>query len=261
MDDYEQRFGGLRRLFGAGALPRLRRAHVCVVGVGGVGSWAIEALARSGIGTLTLVDLDDVCVTNVNRQVHALDGEIGRTKVDVMTRRVLAINPGCAVHPLHAFFTEANAAEILGTPFNYVLDAIDSPAKKARLIASCRDRGLPIMVVGAAGGRRSPAGLKIADLALSSHDRLLAAVRSTLRGEFGFPRGDQPFGIDCVYSTEPVMYPRQDGTVCAQREEGSTLRLDCESGYGTACFVTGTFGFAAAGQIVQKIALGSPASK
>ena len=258
MDDYDQRFGGVRRLFGSEAFPRLRRAHVCVVGVGGVGSWAVEALARSGIGALTLVDLDDVCVTNVNRQVHALDGEIGRTKIDVMASRAQAINPGCTLRPLHTFFTETNAAEILETRFDYVLDAIDNPDKKCLLIASCRDRGLPVMVVGGAGGRQNPGGLKIADLARSSHDRLLAGVRSKLRGEFGFPRGDQPFGIDCIYSPEPVLYPQQDGTVCPKREEGSTLRLDCETGYGTACFVTGTFGFAAAGHIVQKIAAGQP---
>lgn len=261
MDDYDQRFGGIRRLFGSNALPRLRRAHVCVVGIGGVGSWAVEALARSGIGALTLVDLDDICVTNVNRQVHALDGEIGRTKIDVMARRAQAINPACVIRPLHAFFTEANAGEILETRFDYVLDAIDNPDRKCLLIASCRDRGLQVMVAGGAGGRQNPGGLKITDLALSSHDRLLAVVRSTLRGKFGFPRGEKPFGIDCVYSPEPVLYPQQDGTVCPKREEGSTLRLDCETGYGTACFVTGTVGFAAAGHIVQKIAAGQQSPK
>ena len=259
MNDYEARFSGIVRLFGVEGSRRLQRAHVGVVGVGGVGSWAAEALARSGIGALTLVDLDDICVSNVNRQVHALNGAIGQPKVEAMAQRVRAINPGCAVHPLHAFFTESNANEILQTRFDYVLDAIDSISKKCLLIASCRDRNVPVFVVGGAGGRRNPTALHISDLAHSSHDRLLAQVRSTLRGEHGFSRGEKAFGIDCVYSRERLLYPRSDGTVCAQREPGTALRLDCESGYGTACFVTGAFGFAAAGRIVEKIARVNPA--
>src|SRR5512138_3639115 len=126
MDKNSRRFGGIRRLFSEPGAERLRLAHVCVVGLGGVGSWAVEALARSGIGTLTLVDLDDICVSNVNRQIHALDGAIGQPKAEAMARRVRAINPECTVHPLHAFFTESNANEILQTRFDYVLDAIDS---------------------------------------------------------------------------------------------------------------------------------------
>lgn len=255
MSDYESRFSGVRRLFGVEGLQRLQRAHVCVIGIGGVGSWAVEALARSGIGALTLVDLDDVCVSNVNRQIHALDGAIGAPKVETMAERMRAINPECSVHPLHAFFTKSTASEILQTRFDYVLDAIDNSSKKCLLIASGRDRAIPVFVVGGAGGRRDATALKISDLALSTHDRLLAEVRSQLRNEFGFPRGEkQLFGVDCVYSLEPVLYPQQDGTVCSQREPGSILRLDCDSGYGTACFVTGAFGFTAAGHIVQQIA-------
>jgi tRNA A37 threonylcarbamoyladenosine dehydratase len=254
MKDYDARFSGISRLFGVEGSRRLHRAHVCVVGIGGVGSWAVEALARSGIGALTLVDLDDICVSNVNRQIHALDGAIGHPKAEAMARRVRTINPSCAVHPLHAFFTESNADEILKPRFDYVLDAIDSISKKCLLIAKCREKGIPVFVVGGAGGRRNPTALHISDLAHSSHDRLLTQVRSTLRGEHGFPRGEKAFGIDCVYSRERLLYPRSDGTVCAQREPNTALRLDCESGYGTACFVTGAFGFAAAGHIVEKIA-------
>lgn len=257
--DYEARFTGLARLFGSEGLQRLRRAHVCVVGIGGVGSWAVEALARSGIGKLTLVDLDDICVSNVNRQIHALDGAIGQPKADAMARRVRAINPGCTVHPLHAFFTSSNADEILQTRFDYVLDAIDSISKKCLLIAACHRRNMPVLVVGGAGGRRHATTLHISDLAHSSHDRLLVQVRSMLRGEHGFPRGEAAFGIDCVYSRERLFYPRSDGTVCVRREPGTALRLDCESGYGTASFVTGAFGFAAAGRIVEKIAGGAAA--
>ena len=254
MSDYDARFGGLRRLYSADGLERLRRAHVCVVGLGGVGSWAVEALARSGIGALTLVDMDDVCVSNVNRQLHALGAEIGRPKVEVMAGRALSINPECAVHPLHTFFTASNAADILRTRFDYLLDAVDSPARKCLLITTCRAQGIPVMVAGGAGGRRNAAGLKVADLAFSSHDPLLQQVRSTLRAEFGYPRGTEPFGVDCVFSSEQVVYPRQDGSVGDRREPGFKARLDCDSGYGTACFVTGTFGFVAAGHIVGKIA-------
>jgi tRNA A37 threonylcarbamoyladenosine dehydratase len=262
MSNYETRFGGVSRLFAAEGLERLRRSHVCVIGIGGVGSWAVEALARSGVGTLTLVDLDDICVTNVNRQLHAVEGEVGNTKIDAMARRVAAINPECSVRPVHAFLTEASAAEILGPRFDYVLDAIDSPSKKCLLIAACRERGIPVFVVGGAGGRRDPTALKISDLAFSTHDRLLAAVRSQLRGDFGFPRGEKkPFGVDCVYSTEPAVYPQADGTVCEKPEPGASLRLDCESGFGTACFVTGTFGFVAAGYVVRHIAGGATSTK
>src|SRR5204862_4576361 len=143
MTAYERRFGGVGRLVGSEGLECLKRAHVCVVGLGGVGSWAVEALARSGIGELTLVDLDDVCISNVNRQLHALDGELGKPKVEVMARRVLAIDPDCTVDAVHAFFLKSNAREILQTRFDFVLDAIDSPARKCLMIALCRELAIP----------------------------------------------------------------------------------------------------------------------
>src|ERR1035438_2130465 len=241
MDSYAKRFGGIGRLYGKEGLDRIRHAHVCVVGLGGVGSWAVEALARSGLGALTLVDLDDVCISNVNRQLHALDGELGQPKVDVMARRVRAINPDCVVHPLQAFFLKSNADEILQTRFDYVLDAFDSPSRKCALIALCRERGMPVITSGAAAGRRDPTAVEVIDLAFSSHDRLLQEVRSMLRTRHGFPRGDCPFGVECVVSREPVVYPGKDGSVCAAPGDGADLRLDCESGFGTAGFVNGPF--------------------
>ncbi len=255
MSDFDERFGGIARLFAAEGLVRLRQAHVCVVGIGGVGSWAVEALARSGVGELTLVDLDDVCVSNVNRQLHALDGEIGRPKVEVMAARVRAINPSCAVHPVAAFFTQASARELLAPRFNYLLDAIDSSSKKCLLIASCRDLGIPILTTGAAGGRRDPTRIRVADLAESTHDRLLRETRTKLRVRHGFPRGEKPLGVECVFSTEPPIYPARDETVATECETGAELRLNCNSGYGTASFVTGAFGFVAAARIVERIAL------
>ena len=248
------RFGGIRRLFGVQGAARLQKAHVGVVGLGGVGSWSVEALARSGIGSLTLVDLDDICVTNINRQLHAVEGEIGRPKVEAMARRVQAIHPGCVVRQVHSFFTTATAEEVLAPSFDYILDAIDNPEQKALLIARCRARGIPVVVVGGAGGRQQAPSLHISDLAFATHDRLLTELRSVLRKEHGFPAAGQPFGVECVYSVEPRVYPTREGGICARRESGSTLRLDCEQGYGTACFVTGAFGFAAAGHIVNRIA-------
>jgi tRNA A37 threonylcarbamoyladenosine dehydratase len=226
--------------------------------LGGVGSWAVEALARSGLGELSLVDLDDVCASNVNRQLHALNGELGKPKVEVLARRVGAINPDCTVHPVQAFFLKSNANQILQPAYDYVLDAIDSPARKCLLIALCRERAIPIITTGASAGRRDPTAVEVVDLAFSSHDRLLQEVRKKLRSRHGFPRGDRRFGVECVVSREPVVYPGMDGLVCAAPEDSTDLRLDCESGFGTASFVTGTFGLVAASRIVQNIAAGCP---
>jgi tRNA A37 threonylcarbamoyladenosine dehydratase len=258
VDSYEARFNALARLFGPDSLPRLRRAHVAVIGLGGVGSWGVEALARSGIGQLTLVDLDDVCIGNVNRQLHALDGELGKPKVEVMARRVKAINPDCTVHPVHAFFLKSNAGELLQTRFDFVLDAIDSPARKCLLIALCRERAIPIITTGASAGRCDPTAIWVTDLAFSSHDRLLQEVRKKLRVRHGFPRGDEPFGVECVLSREPVVYPQAcqtaDQPASRSSREEPDLRLDCDTGFGSASFVTGTFGMVAASRIAQKIA-------
>jgi tRNA A37 threonylcarbamoyladenosine dehydratase len=256
MDHYERRFGGIGRLYGTEGLERIRRAHVCVVGLGGVGSWAVEALARSGIGALTLVDLDDVCISNVNRQLHALDGELGKPKVEVMARRVRAINPDCVVHPLQAFFLKSNAQEILQAGFDYMLDAFDSPSRKCVLIAQCRERSIPVITSGAAAGRRDPTSVEVIDLAFSSHDRLLQEVRSMLRTRHGFPRGQHAFGVECVLSRERVVYPKKDGLVCAAPGPEQDLRIDCDTGFGTASYVTGTFGFVAASRIIQRIVEG-----
>lgn len=261
MDPYQRRFGGLARLFGSSGMAALRRAHVCVVGLGGVGSWAVESLARSGIGQLTLVDMDDVCISNVNRQIHALQGELGRPKVEVLTRRVLAINPECVLHPLHCFFLKSNARQILETPFDAVLDAIDSPSLKCLLIASCRDLGIPIVAVGGSGGRQDPTAIQVTDLAFSSGDRLLQEVRKKLRRDYGFPRGDSAFGVECVVSVEPPVFPTNAGCVSTSRAEAADLRLDCSSGFGTASFVTGAFGLVGASRIVQRVARKSPNSE
>jgi tRNA A37 threonylcarbamoyladenosine dehydratase len=254
--DYFHRFGGVGRLIGHAGLERLRAAHVCIVGVGGVGSWAVEGLARSGIGRLTLIDLDDVCVTNVNRQLPALDGNIGRPKVAVLAERIRLINPECRVEVVHEFFTAGSAARLLTSSFDFVVDAIDRMSHKALLISACRDRGVPVVTIGGAGGRRDPTLIHAGDIGEAT-DELLRQVRKRLRRDHGFSSGAQKgitrMGVRCVWSSEAPVYPWSDGTCGTRAEPGSNLTLDCESGFGTAVFVTGTFGFVAAGEVVHAL--------
>lgn len=255
-DDYDFRFGGIRRLYGAKAAAFFRRAHVVVIGVGGVGSWAVEALARAGIGTLTLIDLDDVCVSNVNRQLHALDGTIGRPKVEVMAERCRAIQPGITVHADTAFVTPTNLAERLPQDADHVIDAIDSVVAKSALIAWCKRRKIGLTVTGAAGGQTDPTRIRVADLTRTEHDPLLAKVRARLRRDFGFSRNPKRrFSVECVYSDEQLVYPGADGEVCQQKPaNGESTRLDCASGFGAATFVTGSFGFVAASRTLARLA-------
>lgn len=246
------RFEGVARLYSAAGLARLQSAHVGVIGIGGVGCWAAEALARAGVGRLTLVDLDDVCVSNVNRQLHALDGTVGRPKAEVMAERLRLINPAVTVDACLKFFTPSTAEELLTPAYDYLVDAIDSTSNKCWLIARCRERGLRLVTAGGAGGRKDPTQIRVADLARSTHDRLLEAVRTRLRREHGFPRGASLFGVEAVYSTEPAVYPGGAGDACpgnVRRELG--VKLNCEGGYGSACHVTGTFGFVAAGVVLR----------
>jgi tRNA A37 threonylcarbamoyladenosine dehydratase len=253
MKQHEARFNGIARLFGKDGAERLRQAHICVVGVGGVGSWAVEALARSGVGQITLVDLDDVCISNTNRQLHALTGTFGKPKVEVMAERVRATNPDGKIHARQEFFLKSNAEQILATRFDYVLDAIDSVSLKCLLITLCREKKIPVITAGA-GGRRNPTAIEISDLVFCSHDRLLSQVRKLLRTRHGFPRGEKKFNVECVFSREPLVYAQQDGSVCRAKGDITDLRIDCNTGYGTASFVTGAFGFAAASRIVRNIA-------
>jgi tRNA A37 threonylcarbamoyladenosine dehydratase len=252
--DYADRFGGLARLYGTLGLARLQSAHVCVIGVGGVGSWTVEALVRSGVGAVTLIDLDDVCITNVNRQLPAMDGAVGRPKINVLAERMELIHPGCRVTAVAEFVTEATLPRLLAGPFDCVIDAVDRTGIKTAVIAHCCRTGQPVVTVGGAGGRRDATAVRTADLALSQGDLLLKGVRKRLRRDHHFPKGEfQTFGVSAVFSAEPQVFPWSDGTCRAEAETGSTLRLDCAAGFGAAGFVTGTFGFAAAGEAVRLI--------
>jgi tRNA A37 threonylcarbamoyladenosine dehydratase len=248
------RFGGLARLYGRDALEKLARAHVCVVGVGGVGSWIVEALARSGIGHLTLIDMDDVCITNTNRQVPALEGEYGRPKIDVLAERVQRIHSACEVSRHHAFFTEGTAAGLIHPGYSFVVDAVDRMTPKALIIAQARELGIETLTIGGAGGRRDATRVRVGDLGATSGDMLLRLVRKKLRRSHGWAPGKgHTMGVAAVYSSEPQVFPWSNGEVCDTAEPGSNLHMDCASGFGAACFVTGAFGFAAAGEIVRRI--------
>ncbi len=250
------RFSGISRLYGQSSLEQFSRARVAVVGIGGVGSWAVEALARSGIGHLTLIDLDEICLSNVNRQLHAMDGQIGRLKTSAMAERIRAINPQAIIEEKQTFYSEKNAEELLGGGFDAVIDAIDAVKHKCHLIASCRLRGIPVITCGAAGGRRDPSRIEVADLALTCHDALLLQTRKNLRTHHGFPKAPtgqkvKKFGVTAIFSTEAPVFPQCDGSVSCERPEGSDLRLNCDSGYGTATPVTATFGLIAAARALE----------
>jgi tRNA A37 threonylcarbamoyladenosine dehydratase len=255
MSDFETRFGGIARLYGKAGLEKLRPAHVCVIGIGGVGAWAAEALARSGIGALTLMDLDEVCVTNINRQLHALTETVGRAKVEVMAERIRAINPDCRVTAEQKFFNEQTATELLAPKFDFILDAIDNVPNKVLLLARCREKKLPVITCGGAGGRRELTSVRLGDLSKASHDKLLSEVRRRLRKEHHFPKESLAMGVPCVYSVERAVFPQPDGSICEMRTEAEEgARLNCNGGLGSATFVTGAFGFAAAGFVVRNIA-------
>lgn len=256
----DPRFAGIDRLYGAGAVERLASAHVAVIGVGGVGSWTVEALVRSGVGTLTLIDLDDVCASNTNRQLHALSDTLGRNKVDVLAERARRIAPEVDIRPIADFFTQASADRLWDPDWSAVVDAIDDRRSKALLLARAHAAGTPIVTCGAAGGRTDPALVATEDLARSTSDGLLKRVRKVLRREYGFPDGDDPWGITAVFSTERPFFPGADGRVATAPDRETSLKLDCASGFGTASFVTGTFGFAAASAVVRWIAKGPDAS-
>ena len=257
--EYIQRFGGIGRLYGVDGLARLHRAHVCVVGIGGVGSWAAEALVRSGIGAITLIDLDDICQTNSNRQLHALQETVGKLKVEVMAERLRAINPECQVQAIMDFVTPNNIAQLMTQDFSYVIDCIDSVHSKAALIAYCKRQKIRIVTTGAAGGQIDPTQIQIADLNKTTNDPLARKVRSLLRREYHFSRNaSRNYSIPCVFSTEQLKYPQADGSVCSTKAfVGDSTRLDCSSGFGAVTMVTGTFGFVAASRVVKRLAEGA----
>lgn len=252
-DQYDQRFSGLARVFGQQAMPILQQLHVCVIGIGGVGSWAAEALARTGVGQITLIDADDLSVGNINRQLPALGSTIGHPKVEVMKSRILDINPDCRCVAVDDMLVETNLEKYVVEGMDYVIDAIDSVRFKAALAHFCRRRKIPIVVTGGAGGQTDPARVQLTDLSRCWNDPLAAKVRSRLRSRYGYTRNPKRrFGIDCVFSTEQPLYPDGSGLVSFAKPGVKGVSLDCEMGYGSVCFVTSVFGMMAASRVVNR---------
>lgn len=251
LPDDSRRFGGLQRLYGIDAAARIRAAHVVVVGVGGVGSWAAEALARSGIGALTLIDMDHVSESNINRQVQALDDTLGMAKVQALAQRIAQIHPQCTVHGVEDFVTRQNWPALLPADADAVIDACDQLSVKTHLAQWSRSVGrLPLFIsAGAAGGKRLAHKIDIDDLAYTTHDPLLAQVRYQLRRHHDAPREGKRIGVACVFSREAVAPPDPS---CALQGDGT---LSCH-GYGSLVSVTAGFGLCAAGWVLDQLAAG-----
>ncbi|WGE51092.1 tRNA cyclic N6-threonylcarbamoyladenosine(37) synthase TcdA [Actinobacillus equuli subsp. haemolyticus] len=248
IDNYEQRFGGIGRLYTPEGLAKLRQAHICVIGIGGVGSWAVEALARSGIGKITMIDMDDICVTNINRQIHAMTGTVAQLKTEAMKERIERINPECVVKIIDDFITPENIPEYLNRGYDYVIDAIDSVKTKAALIAYCKRNKIRMITTGGAGGQTDPTQIQITDLSKTIQDPLASKVRSLLRKEYNFSQNSKrKFGIDCVFSTQPLIFPKM-GEGC---EVSATM--NCANGFGAVTMVTATFGFFAVSRVIDKL--------
>jgi tRNA threonylcarbamoyladenosine dehydratase len=248
--DLQRRFGGLERLYGMQGAAAIRGAHVAVVGIGGVGSWTAEALARSGVGALTLIDLDHVAESNINRQVHALDSTLGQAKVFAMRDRIAQIHPRCVVHAIDEFVEPDNWPALLPQGVDAVIDACDEVKAKTVMAAWARERKALFIACGAAGGKRLAHQVDIQDLSQTTHDPLLAQLRYRLRKHHGAPREGKRIGIACVFSREAVAPPDAS---CAVEGDGS---LNCH-GYGSVVSVTATFGQCAAGWVLDRVATGS----
>ena len=245
--DFERRFSGVRRLYGDAGIAKLRESHVVVVGIGGVGSWAAEVLARNAVGKITLIDLDNIAESNFNRQLHAIESNIGKPKVTAMRERIQTINPLCQVSEIDDFITPENVTQLLDFSFDVILDCIDDAKAKVALASFCKQNQISLIMSGGAGGRLDPTRIHVKDLANVEGDKLIAKVRNILRRDHAFPKGSNTlgksprFGINCVYSNEPVIQPFDN----ACSADASITGLNC-AGYGSAVSVTASFGMLAA---------------
>ena len=248
-------FAGTQRLYSTEGYKALQNSTVTIIGIGGVGSWVAEALARTSIGALVLVDLDDICVSNTNRQIHAHSQSVGRLKVDEMAARIRLINDQCQISTVTDFVNKENVAAILEQKTDFVVDAIDNARVKAQLIYHCKRNKIKIITTGGAGGQRDPLKVTVGDLSRSWQDPLSAKVRNELRRNHNFSKNpSRRFGIECVYSTEQLLYPNEDGSVGYQKQtKDGAGRLDCAQGLGAGVVVTATFGMIAAARVINWI--------
>lgn len=251
---YTTRFHGIGRLYGMNTLDRLKNSHVLIVGLGGVGTWIAEALVRSGVGSLTLVDADEVCISNTNRQLVALSNTVGKFKIDILKERLLLINPELQVNLIYEYFTKSNAESILNQNYDFVVDAIDSLQYKCHLIALSQAKNLKVITCGGSAGRRDPTKLKFGDLGEAYNDKLLMRLRKKLRNDYAYPEGKNIiFNVDCVFSWEKPFFPTKDGGICRTLNPEENQKQDCETGMGSATFITGTFGFVMASKIIERL--------
>lgn len=260
--DYERRFGGLQRLYGPACLDRLAAAHIVVAGIGGVGTWCAEALARSGIGAITLIDLDHISESNINRQLHALSATLGQSKIQAMADRIAGINPQCRVHLIDDFVTPENAAELFASDPDVVIDCTDQVAAKIAMILEGRVRKVPVLVCGGAGGKTDPLSLRAGDLSQASHDALLSRIRNTLRRQHRFPKASTQggkrarrvprMGVHSLWFEQPVILPEEWTDANNAADAGGLQGLSC-AGYGSAVTVTASMGMAAANQALALV--------
>jgi tRNA A37 threonylcarbamoyladenosine dehydratase len=253
-DNYLSRFSGLARIYGADALPLLQQAKFCIVGVGGVGSWAAEAAARSGIGQITLIDHDDIEASNTNRQVHTLSSTLGQSKVSALAERILQINPECDCRAIDDLVTRARLEEFSFKQYDFVIDAIDHAQHKLSLLHYLRRNKIGLVSTGGAGGLTDPTKIEVADMTRTFNDPLLAKVRADLRHQVGYTRNPKRrFGIDCVFSTQQPLYPAADGKVSYEKPDmENQTTLDCATGLGSFVGVTASFGFTAIAHAIDK---------
>lgn len=252
---YKERFGGIQRLYGTQAAGLIENLHICVVGLGGVGSWAVESLARTGIGAITMIDYDTVSESNINRQLPALTSTLLEKKHAVLEKRIEEINPHCKVTVIDDFLTLENIENYLhgDRRYDYVIDAIDSIKFKAAMIYHCRRNKLPIITTGGAGGLTDPAAVMVRDLSKTFNDPLASKVRSRLRNDYGFSRNSKrSFGVECVFSSQQPVYPKADGSVSKEKPGIHGISLDCRLGYGSAAFVTASFANLAVSRVIEK---------
>ena len=253
--DSERRFQGIEKLYGLQATKQIRNSHVCVIGIGGVGSWAAECLARSNIGELTLIDLDHIAESNINRQIHALSSTLGKAKIEAMGERISSINPHCQLNLIDDHLSPENIPALIHKNFHFIVDCIDQFRIKAELIHYCKSNKIRIITTGGAGGRVDPLHIKIADLSRAEGDALLAKTRKELRQNHGFPRNlKRRFDIACVYSTESQRFPTSDNRISTTKSECTSIGgLNCANGFGSLSAVTASFGMIAAAHVLNKI--------
>lgn len=259
VDNYytQRRFSGVTRIYGQIAHQYFQNSHICIIGLGGVGSWVVEALARSAIGELSLIDLDHVAESNINRQLQATESNLGKAKTTALAERILDINPNCRIHCIEDFISAENQIDMLNQDYDWVIDCIDNFRTKAALIAYCRSNKIKLLTIGGAGGMVDPAQINHVDLSRSRQDPLLSKVRKQLRQQYGFPTNpSRRFNIPCIYSEEQLLYSDDQGNISHQKPVQSNTRtgLNCTNGFGSSVCVTASFGFYAASHVLNKLA-------